>query len=65
MKNKKGLKFFNVWYIPHDKVWSKPNPSLYKEWMGVWAISIEHAKKIAREDGQISWIEEEKLAISK
>jgi len=66
MKNKfKGQKFFNVWYIPHEKMWSAPNPDIYKKWMGVWALSEKHAKKIAEEDGFIKWIEEEKLAISK
>ena len=65
MKNKKGLKFFNVWYIPHDKVWNTPNPSLYKKWMGVWAVNKKLAIAEAEEDGQISWIEEEKLEISK
>ena len=46
-------------------MWSAPNPDVYKKWMGVWALSEKHAKKIAEKDGFIKWIEEEKLAISK
>jgi|TARA_Y100000015_G_C2386982_1_gene87999 hypothetical protein len=66
MKSKyKGQKFFNVWYIPHDKMWSAPNPTLYKKWMGVWAPNQKAATKLAEEDGFVQWIEEEKLAISK
>ena len=64
-KNKlKGLKFFNVWYIPHDKMWSGPNPVQYKKWMGVWAPNKKAAIKKSEDDGFVHWIEEEKLAIS-
>jgi len=65
MKNKKGLKFFNVWYIPYDKLWNTPDPSSHKKWMAIWALSKDEAIAEAKEDGLISWIEEEKLAISK
>ena len=65
MSKYKGQRFFNVWYIPHDKMWSAPNPTLYKKWMGVWAPNQKAATKLAEEDGFVQWIEEEKLAISK
>ena len=65
MSKYKGQKFFNVWYIPHDKMWSEPNPSLYKKWMGVWKLNKKSATKQAEEDGFVKWIEEEKLNIEK
>jgi hypothetical protein len=33
--------------------------------MAIWALSKDEAIAEAKEDGLISWIEEEKLAISK
>ena len=61
MSKYKGQRFFNVWYIPHDKMWSAPNPTQYKKWMGVWAPNEKSAIKQAEEDGFVQCIEEEEL----
>tara|TARA_R100000742_G_C4279560_1_gene104486 strand:+ start:4415 stop:4600 length:186 start_codon:yes stop_codon:yes gene_type:complete len=50
------MRYFNVWYIPHDKLLNTDNPNLHTQWMIVMADHKGNAKNLAKQNGLVTLV---------